>query len=290
MRRKIGYSIKPLLCRRTLGTMKLPLSLLFLLPAFPLMAQGTFADEQAAHDAVRRILRHSGLLPNFIVRADPGVKTAIAFIKDRQRVIEYDPAFIARIVDSVQTDRAAVSILAHEIAHHLLGHTLDPSAMHPGDELACDRYSGFILCSMGATLEESLAAMEVAGDPHGTRRHPPRSARLEAIRQGWEEARCLAQGIDEEPFTIKDGLRFTVIFIGDANTYYVDSADRVLWYDRYAEPIEFGVLRSLATGDFLFAMNWGEETFHVDRHNAIWRKTEHGAPLKVGRMEPFMSK
>lgn len=103
-------------------------------------------------------------------------------------MIAYNPRFMATVLDSTRTDWGAVSIFAHEVAHHLLGHTIDPASVRPGDELACDRYSGFVLHGMGATLGEALAFKSVIGDPHGTRRHPSKHARLEPIRQGWEEA------------------------------------------------------------------------------------------------------
>lgn len=253
----------------------------------PSYAQDSTRFEQQARDAVHRIVRHSGLLPNFVVRENAQVRTAVSFIKDRQRVIEYNPAFIAIINDSTRTDWGAVSVLAHEIAHHLLGHTLDPGAMRPGDELACDRYSGFILRSMGASLVESRAAMEITGDPHGTRRHPPRSARLLAIEQGWYEADAIARGMEPVRPDGKHHLRYVVSFIGDRNTYYVDSTDRVVWYDEFASPIEFGRFTELAGGDFTHQLTWDEEVYFVDRDRVIWKRTEVQLPLKVGRMLPF---
>ena len=52
-----------------------------------LRAQPATLEEDAAREAVHRIVRHSGLQPNFVVREDPGIPTAIAYIKDKQRVI-----------------------------------------------------------------------------------------------------------------------------------------------------------------------------------------------------------
>ncbi|MCB9184898.1 MAG: hypothetical protein H6591_13395 [Flavobacteriales bacterium] len=243
------------------------------------------ATTQQAEDAVRRVVRHSGLVPNFIVRPNADVRTAIAFVKDRQRVIEFNPAFIALVMDSTRSDWGAVSILAHEIAHHLLGHTIDPAAVRPGDELACDRYSGFVLFGMGATLTESLAAMSLTGDPHGTRRHPPKHARLEAIRQGWEEARRVREGLPPEPVHDPDGLRYVLSFVDDANTYYADSLGRVLWFDASAQAIEFGEMRD--TGGGTFAVRWMDEDYLVDARMAIWRRSTHGMPLQVGKLEKF---
>lgn len=253
-----------------------------------LVAQ-TRMNEAAAKEAVYRVVRHSGLLPNFTVREDVQVPTAVAYIKGHERIIAYNPAFISTILDSAQTDLAAVSIMAHEIAHHLLGHTLEPEAVRPGDELACDRYSGFILQRMGATLEATLAAMKVAGDVHGTERHPPRHARLEAIEQGWTEALKLARGEAPEEYRVDRAFEHVVRMAGDANTYYVDADGKLVWFNAHAEPIEFGSCLALPKGEFRYQLTWQGHQFNVDSRNAIWRQAEHGMPLQVGRMEPYGS-
>ena len=278
----------PVFGPRCTGALRCTVHALFaFLPFTAVQAQDVRVNEGAAKQAVLRIVQWSGLQPNFVVRENSAVRTAIAFNKGRKRYIEYDPAFLSRIVDTTRTDWSAVSILAHEIGHHLLGHTLDPGAMRPGDELACDRYSGFILRSMGASLVESRAAMEITGDPHGTRRHPPRSARLLAIEQGWYEADAIARGMEPVRPDGKHHLRYVVSFIGDRNTYYVDSTDRVVWYDEFASPIEFGRFTELAGGDFTHQLTWDEEVYFVDRDRVIWKRTEVQLPLKVGRMLPF---
>ncbi|MBL7981879.1 MAG: hypothetical protein JNL52_08740 [Flavobacteriales bacterium] len=244
-------------------------------------------SEAAAKEAVYLIVQHSGLLPTFTVREDPSVRTAVAYIKGRDRIIAYDPVFIGRVLDSTRTDWAAVSILAHEIAHHLLGHTLDPDAVHPGDELACDRYSGFVLQRMGATLEESRAAMEVAGSVHGTHRHPPRHARLQAIEQGWKEARDLTEQRSTPTFRVDRDLRFVVRFVGDANTYYVDAAGCLVWFNNVAAPIGFGACDRLPQGPYTHAITWEELYLLVDGKGAIWRTGVNGLQRQVGSMQPF---
>jgi len=119
----------------------------------------TFNTDQDAKRAVYNIVRYSGLTPNFQVVENDRIPTAIAFLHKKGRYISYNPDFMRRVNDKTNTDWAAVSVLAHEIGHHLLGHTLRPGAMTPGDELAADRYSGFVLQRMGATKEETIAAI-----------------------------------------------------------------------------------------------------------------------------------
>jgi hypothetical protein len=244
-------------------------------------------NEAAAKEAVHLIVRHSGLLPNFTVLEDHRIASAGAYIKGKERIIAYDPDFISAILDSTGTDLAAVSILAHEIAHHLLGHTLDPEAVHPGDELACDRYSGFILFHLGATLEETLAAIEVAGNVHGTSSHPPRHARAEAVRQGWEDARDLALGEVREPFVVDRSFQYVVRFAGDPNTYYVDAEGCLVWFDNYAAPIELGAFDTSTDPSFAFVMEMIDRTYRIDAHYTIWRAGAMGMQMKVGSISSF---
>ncbi|HRH70225.1 MAG: hypothetical protein JNL43_13295 [Flavobacteriales bacterium] len=253
----------------------------------PTLAQTAHMNEAAAKEAVYRIVRHSGLLANFVVREDDKLSTAVAYIKGNERVIAYNPAFLSAMLDSAHTDWSAVSVLAHEIGHHLLGHTLDPEGVHPGDELACDRYSGFILQRMGVTLADALVAIEVAGDVHGTLRHPPRQARISAIRQGWEDAERISQGVAEEPYVVERTFRYVVHLVGDANTYFVDAEGCLVWFNDHAEPIEFGSCTRLAESEFVHELTWQDHSFVVDGRNTIWRRTAHGMPMQVGRMEPF---
>lgn len=251
-------------------------------------AQQARMNEAAAKEAVHRVVRHSGLLPNFTVREDDRVPTAVAYIKGRERMIAYNPAFISGILDSSGTDWAAVSILAHEIAHHLLGHTLAPEALHPGDELACDRYSGFVLQRMGATMAESLAAIAVAGNVHGTRDHPPKHARSAAIAQGWQDAERIAANVVDPPFVVERAFLFVVRFAGDENTYYVNAENQLVWFNDHAEPIGFGTCNKLDGAEYAYELTWEGYSFMVDRKNMIWRRTAHGMPMQVGQIEAYI--
>lgn len=81
--------------------------------------------------------------------------------------------------------------MAHEIGHHLQGHTLVPGGSRPPSELEADDFSGFTLYQMGAELEDAQKAMATFGDPNGSATHPPRDQRLVAIEKGWDRAKKL---------------------------------------------------------------------------------------------------
>lgn len=269
--------------------MRFAFALLLLPLVFTVSGQSPVFSEAAAKEAVYRVVQHSGLLPTFTVREDARLLSANAYIKGHERVIAYNPEFLARVLDSTHTDWSAVSVLAHEIAHHLLGHTLDPDAVHPGDELACDLYSGFILQRMGATLDESLAAMEVAGNAHGSRSHPPRHARLAAIRQGWEEAaRVLAPG-GRVSLNIPSDLTHVVHFAGDPNTYFVNARQELVWFDHYAAPIAFGRMEIRTDKQYPMGLTWQEQHYRVDGAGTIWSVAANGLDREVGRLRPFTS-
>ena len=147
-----------------------------------------FASDSEADDAMRRIMRYTGLPANFTIKA-ANVPNAAAVIYEEQRYILYNQYFMLRIKDQTKTDWAALSILAHEIGHHLSGHTLDNKGSRPDKELEADRFSGFVLYKMGATLDEARITMETLAVESGTSTHPPKSARLAAVTNGWLEAK-----------------------------------------------------------------------------------------------------
>lgn len=258
--------------------------LVFTLQSFDLCAQQI--SERQAKAAVHLVVKHSGLLPNFTVRENSDVNTAVAYIKNRERYIEYNPFIIASIIDSTQTNWAAVSILAHEIAHHLLGHTLNPGKISPGDELACDKYSGFILQRMGATDQDAIAAIKIAGTALGTKTHPPRYARIEAILQGWNESADLLAGTESvKPQPDLESYQYVLRFERDDHTYYVNEMDEVVWYNNYAEPIVFGKFLDAGSKSYIYEITWDGNRFYVDHKGKVWNITTYNVMMEVGELK-----
>ncbi len=147
-----------------------------------------FGSDQEAEQAIARIMKFTGLPQNFTIKA-ANVPNAAAVIRDTRRLILYNQTFMERVRQTTNTDWAAISILAHEIGHHLSGHTLEAGGSRPETELQADRFSGYVLYKMSATLEQAQAAMETMTSEGGSATHPPKSARLAAIANGWVESR-----------------------------------------------------------------------------------------------------
>lgn len=152
---------------------------------------GASSSDGAA--VVRTIMRFTGLPQNFKVMEGP-VPNAAALIvmgpdKLPLRVIAYNTEFLAKVRQATENnDWASISIMAHEIGHHLSGHTLMPGGSQPPIELEADKFSGFVLYKMGATLGDAQKAISTLVPEEDGATHPGRAKRLAAIYHGWTES------------------------------------------------------------------------------------------------------
>lgn len=137
---------------------------------------------------IGRIISTIGLKPNFEVEASD-TYTASATILNGKRFIFYNPTFFAKLNNETGTEWSSISILAHEIGHHLNGHTLSGGKISPEIELEADEFSGFVLCKMGASLAQSELAMKRIANTKDSHTHPARDKRLIAIEAGWNKAK-----------------------------------------------------------------------------------------------------
>ena len=240
--------------------------------------------DQIAKEAVSKIVKYTGLTPNFKVVADEKISTAIAYLKGDDRYIAYNPAFINKLNEKTETNWAAVSVLAHEIGHHFSGHTLLKSSS-PGNELIADKFSGFILFKMGASLDEAKAALSAIGHEMDTLKHPPKKARLQAISNGWYEAAELTftdAYSHENKHTEKSTFTHKCIFKGDDNIYLVDSDNNIIWYNNYGEPIIIGSKSPSETDRYEWIYQYLDNYYGVDSKGQIWKETTYGSIFIVG--------
>lgn len=162
------------------------------------MTQG---DAGAGVDVVAQIMRYTGLPQNFDVIQSNDVPNAAAVIllgpdELPRRVIAYNDRFMDDVRGATSNnDWAPISIMAHEIGHHLSGHTIQPGGSQPPTELEADKFSGFVLYKMGAMLADATKAMNTLVPESDGPTHPGRSKRVRAIEEGWQQA-CAQQGGD----------------------------------------------------------------------------------------------
>lgn len=137
---------------------------------------------------IREITDAVGLQPRFELRATTQVANAAAVVYGGRRYLLYNPSFLAAVNRAGHTDWGGISILAHEMGHHLNGHTLRAGGSQPDDEIEADEFSGFVLRRLGASLAQAQAAMAAVSPTTSSATHPGRAPRLAAIGRGWGRA------------------------------------------------------------------------------------------------------
>jgi hypothetical protein len=140
--------------------------------------------------AVIRILRVHGLnntnLSVWRAKLSPDMPgLADFYTATRERRVFYNEASKDLISDS--TSITSVGVLAHEVGHQLLGHTLR-YARGEKEEAEADYFAGYTLRILNYRNErvKSFMLEVAAGEPSKT--HPPAEARAKVALQGWEAA------------------------------------------------------------------------------------------------------
>lgn len=116
------------------------------------------------------------------------VRNLQASVSHHKKYILYNPLFIDWVSRATGDKWAAMFLLAHEIGHHVNGHTKRKTGSKPHLELEADEYAGAVLRKLGATLEEAQEIMIYIARPETSNTHPGRAARMQAIRKGWEKS------------------------------------------------------------------------------------------------------
>jgi hypothetical protein len=111
-------------------------------------------------------------------------------IMDYQNVVLYNPAFMTQIEITTGSRWAGISIIAHEIGHHISGHIMSQYPFEEGEsrwerELEADYYSGKALALMGAQPEDLQKAQRQMFTQWGKPTHPNTVQRIRSINKGW---------------------------------------------------------------------------------------------------------
>jgi hypothetical protein len=150
----------------------------------------SFQSDAEARAEFGRILSAVGLswiTDRVTLRASAETDNAEAGIaKNGERFIFYNAAFMQKVKQKTADHWSLVSILAHEVGHHLAFHTEIEGRWHEF-ELEADYFSGFVLRRLGATLDQAHAAMRAIAPKQASQTHPGLDQRLQAIAIGWTD-------------------------------------------------------------------------------------------------------
>ena len=170
-----------------------------------LLAQGSignnFTNDRDADISLEKILSVIGASKRFILQPCSDINNAVATSYKGLRYILYDKSFMSTIANN-STAWSQLFILAHEVGHHINGHSIDillaaadvvePKTLSAKrqQELESDEFAGFILAKLGATLEQTSEAIKLLAsnkdDTYST--HPTKAKRLNAIKIGFNKA------------------------------------------------------------------------------------------------------
>ncbi len=200
----------------------------------------THKGKKEVMNYIDAILDEVGLFRNFDIIGCDETDNAYAFILEftdgkMGRYIMYDNGLFDYVRAKVGDDWGRVAILAHELGHHLNGHTLIPGGSRPPTELEADYFAGFVVGKLGGSLKDAQDGYRaITVFPEETPSHPALKDRLKAIERGYNKA---IQGVmvaqDEGPMTAERVLSRYIEAIGGeevvANLKYID-ATRILHY------------------------------------------------------------
>jgi len=155
-----------------------------------------FSSNSEANDALNRILFVTGATPNFVLMECDKISNAVAVTYKGERYILYDREFLS-LISRNSSSWSNLFILAHEVGHHINGHTKDIALgsilsaqeleEQRREELEADYYAGFVLSKLGASLSQTTAAINLIGSQGDDRfsTHPDRNKRISSITRGW---------------------------------------------------------------------------------------------------------
>ena len=130
----------------------------------------SFASNTSADNALDRILRVTGMSKRFVLYPCSNIDNCLATSYKGIRYILYDKYFMQEIANNTGS-WSKISILAHEVGHHVNGHSIDLLSIASGQidapslkesrqmEIEADEYSGFVMQKLGSSLAQAQAAL-----------------------------------------------------------------------------------------------------------------------------------
>jgi hypothetical protein len=144
-------------------------------------------DESGIPDVIESIKHELGFnIPIRVFLAKDEENCFASIGEDGVRLIIADQLFLNKVNRLSKTEWAAISIIAHEVGHHIAGFTRRESSLD--SELDADYWSGYVLQKLGASQDASVKCIMTFGTETNTTSHPNKYLRASTIRQGWSDA------------------------------------------------------------------------------------------------------
>ena len=187
------------------------------------LQSNSFSSNSAAEDSLERILGTIGASKRFVLQPCSNINNAAATSYKGIRYILYDPDFMNTL--NYGNNWGNLFILAHEVGHHINGHSLDlvlyaadavesvSLAQSRQQELEADEFAGFVLARLGGSLSEANKLIQSISlnkdDTYST--HPSRNKRLKAVKIGFQKAKNQSS---QKNYNTKEGIALEYFYKG----------------------------------------------------------------------------
>ena len=153
--------------------------------------QNIQSNTELDNEILLYITKEAGITPNFNLKDCSNINNAIAIInpyKNNQRTILFDKKYFNNLYKD--NNWYAIFILAHEIGHHLNGHTIPKELYNYSEiqnrELEADYFAGYILYRLGASENDIIKIINTLPEPNTQNStHPKNQKRIHFALQGY---------------------------------------------------------------------------------------------------------
>lgn len=249
-------------------------------------------DDIAAYKTVVNIIRETGLAQNFVIL--PGdVNNVKAYIEDNERILEYNPDFMEKLQGD--TNWHGISVLARQIGHHLSQHDLEGGTASIDEEIEADKYAGFVLYKMGASLDDALKALESAISEDSLGRGISKNSRLVSLSKGWNDAKTLMTNdtvivaeISKDTTSVKEvevkvgedvvegpEFSYNVYLAIDKTMYFIDD-ENVVFQEIKGKMVAVGLKKDSDKPGFNWIFMKEGDSYGVDLKGRLWAYSTEG--------------
>ena len=179
------------------------------------MQSNNFSSDTKAENALDQILNVIGASKRFVLQPCDNINNAVATSFKGIRYILYDRDFMDSLDNG--TNWGNLFILAHEVGHHINGHSVDivlyaadivePKTLEQKrlQELEADEFAGFILAKLGGDISEAnkIISKISTNDDDTYDTHPSRSKRLNAVKIGYDKGLGNETTVYEKPTNLQ---------------------------------------------------------------------------------------
>lgn len=258
-------------------------------------------DDIAAYKTVVNIIRETGLAQNFVVL--PGdVAYVKSYIENNERILEYNPNFMEKLQED--SNWHGISVLARQIGHHLSNHELEGGQGSIDEEIEADKYAGFVLFKMGASLDDAINALEIVMKEDSIGKSVSRNSRLVSLSKGWANAKLLMSDTVIEEIVVVDSVlkdksvdlvaiktsniivapaySYKVFLVIDKTIYFVDYKD-VVYHELEGEQYPIGFKKDSDKPGFDWIFVKEGDSYGVDSKGRLWAFSTDGEFHIVGQ-------